>query len=451
MKINLEDDTIRYVLRRRRDELNKSTRDLEDHDISKGTISNIEKAKGNVKQDTLEIYLKKIQLTEDQVIERAKIVKEEMKEVYYQLEAVETIIEDGHLEKAKKQLRRFQLEAYHPLTPFIFFLQGRICYEEKEYKQAEKKFKHAIKLCNKYKFSPTDNIIAACYNELAKCCYAENDLDQALCYLEQGLHAYDETKSKKGIRYKLLGNQFIYLLKSSQRNKATRIQDKVWSEVEKLDNSYEDYPVLNIYKFRTTILRDQNMYEEAIECCNKGIQIARSRRSNNISHYLDFLILSGSIYLKQKEFTKAFDRFQLALDSDTHFRSPRRHVDAHTYLGILFISKKDWVKATTHLEEAIKIEQENPDPFRLAKALIVRGNVYYYQNMFSEALPYYQKAFELSRKYGYKQRQYTALLKSADCFDNMKNEEELSKCLITLYRLQKELQIKSEDEIYEIF
>lgn len=125
-------------------------------------------------------------------------------------------------------------------------------------------------------------------------------------------------------------------------------------------------------------------------------------------------------------------------------------VDAHTYLGIFYITNKNWAKATEHLEEAIRIGKENPDAFRMAKALIVRGNIHYYQNQFSEALVYYQEASKIAEEYGYKQRQYTALLKSADCFDNM-NEKELGNYLISLYRLQKELNIRSEDEVYEIF
>ncbi|SEM73518.1 tetratricopeptide repeat protein [Lihuaxuella thermophila] len=442
MKINLKDDIIRYVLRRRRKkELNKSTRDIEDFDISKGSVSNIEK-KGNVKPDTLEIYLKKIGLTEDEVIKRAKALEEEMKEVYYQLETIETIIEDGDLKAAKEQLERFQFEEFYPLTPNYFFLQGLICSEEKDIEKAQNKFKQAIKVCKDYALKPRDNIIAACYAELAACSHLQHDLQKAIKYADQGLEAYDETKNKKGIKYKILGNKTMYLLKSSNTDQASRLLDKVWPEVEKLDHGYEDYPVLNLYKFRSTILRDQGHYGEALQCCNKGQKLARRYRSSSKSHYLDFIILSGSIFLLQKEFTKAFERFQLALDSDRDFKSPRRHMDVHTYFGILFTAKKEWPKATMHVEEALKIGKERPDAFRLAKALIVRGNICYSQKQFSEAIPYYQEAASLAERHGYKQRQYTALLKLADCFDNLDEKEKLRDCTETMYRLQKWTQDK---------
>ncbi|WP_220184236.1 tetratricopeptide repeat protein [Thermoactinomyces mirandus] len=102
------------------------------------------------------------------------------------------------------------------------------------------------------------------------------------------------------------------------------------------------------------------------------------------------------------------------------------------------------------MEKAIKIGRENPDAFRLAKALIVRGNVHYFQNQFSKAIPYYQEAAILFEKNGFKQRQHTALLKLADCFDNVNEKERRLNCLDIMYRLQKELKIKSEVEIYEL-
>ncbi|MRG27775.1 tetratricopeptide repeat protein [Laceyella tengchongensis] len=451
MDFNLENNAIRYVLRRRRiKELGKSMDDLKDHLISKASISNIEKAKGNVKPDTLQIFLNKIDLTEDKLIEQAREVEEEMREVYYQLDAIEPIIEDGYLETAKRELERFKYEEYFPLTPHILFLQGRICYEEKNYDQAEKKYKNAIELIHKYRFNPKDNIIASCYYERARCKYLQHDLGQAIQYVNQGLEEYDPTKEKKGIKYRLLGNKTLYLLRSSKSDQASRLLDRVWPEVEKLDHSYDGFSLLNLYKFRSMILRDQEMYEEALHCCDKGMQIARNHRSSIRSHYLDFILISGSIYLLQKDFTKAYDRFQLALNSDSDFKSPRRHVDAHTYFGILFNYKKDWTKATYHLEKAIKIGREKPDAFRLAKALIVRGNIYYFQNQFSEAIPYYQEAAILSEKHGYKQRQHTALLKLADCFDNLNEKEKMRDCLENAYRLQKNLKIKSEAEVYEL-
>lgn len=452
MDFQLEDDAIRYVLRRRRiKELGKSMGDLDDPYISKSSISNIEKAKGKFSSRTIEIYLEKLEITEDEVIEKAQEVREMLEEYHEQLEAIEHIINRGDPASATNLLNRFQVEEYHPLTPYILFLQGRICYEERDYKEAKEKYHYALDTCiKKYKHHPPDNIVATCYKELARCSYKEDDLDQALMYVDLGLKNFDETKGRRGIKYVLLGNKVMYLLKSSQHEQAFRLLDQVWTEVEKLDSSFDDESLFNLYKHRSIILRDSKMYEDAHQCCKRGMQIARNRSDGRIGHYLDFLIISGSIHLMQRELQKAFDRFQLVLGSDAGFRSPRRHIDVHTILGVLFNSKGDWEQSLYHLEKAIQIERENPDPFRLSKTLIVRGNLHFSQEQFSKALIFYQEATRISEKYGYKQREYTSLLKSADCFDKLGNNQLKRDCLEKMHHLQRTLPLQSEVVIYEM-
>lgn len=61
-------------------------------------------------------------MTEDEVIEKAEQIETEMNKFYYQLEGIQTIIDDiGELEAAKERLERYQFDEYYPLAPFIFF------------------------------------------------------------------------------------------------------------------------------------------------------------------------------------------------------------------------------------------------------------------------------------------------------------------------------------------
>ncbi|SDY30966.1 hypothetical protein [Thermoactinomyces sp. DSM 45892] len=87
--------------------------------------------------------------------------------------------------------------------------------------------------------------------------------------------------------------------------------------------------------------------------------------------------------------------------------------------------------------------------YELSKALIVKGHFHWFQDQFPAALTYYQEAVHLSRRYGYKQREYTALLKSSNCFDKMGDKLQKCDCLEEMHRLQNELFIISEVEIYE--
>lgn len=307
-------------------------------------------------------------------------------------------------------------------------------------------------MCNQYGLNPEDNIIAACYNRLAACRYFLNDLDKAIDYINQGLAAYDEAKEGKNNlltnnKYNLLANKMMYLWNSSQYDQAASILYEVWPQRSKIDKN--NYALLDFYKFRSIILRNQKMFEAARQCCNEGIDIATSIRSDN--RYLDLMIILGSIYLSEGDFDRAYDRFELVLNADSECKYPRRHIDAHTYLGILFNAKNDWSQATTHLEKAINIARERQDVFRLGKALIIRGNVHLFQEQFSEALPYYQEAENILELNSYKHRQHTALLKLIYCFDKMGRTNEFIESLVKKYRLETELCIKSEVEIYEVF
>ncbi|MBA4493814.1 tetratricopeptide repeat protein [Paenactinomyces guangxiensis] len=448
----MDNEIARYVVRRRRiTEKGWNLTDIEvNHHFPSSTSSYIEKGE-NVKEETLNLYLRTLDMTKKELKKLTAEATEEIKELKFQLKQIERMIETGYIETAKCELAKYQIEDFHPLAPLALYLKGLTIQRDrdakKRYQKAKKKYNHAIQVCSQYSLHPEDNIIAASYNGLAACSYFLNDLDQAINYIDQGLAAYDEAKKGKGIKYKLLSNKMQYLWDSSQYDQATSILYEVWPQKSKIDKT--NYALLDFYKYRSMILRNQNMYEEALRCCLEGIEIATSIGSQN--RYLDLLIILGSIYLTQGDFDKAYDRFKLVLTADHECEYPRRHVDAHTYLGILFNAKNDWHQATVHLEEAIQIAREITEASRLAKALIVRGNVHLIQEQYPEALPYYQESEKILETDSYKHRQHTALLKLAHCFDKMGKTNDLQDCLLKKYRLEVELSIKSEVEIYEVF
>lgn len=185
--------------------------------------------------------------------------------------------------------------------------------------------------------------------------------------------------------------------------------------------------VLDLYKYRSTILRERGDFEQAINICNEGIEIARRNRIQS-KEYLELINILGSIYLKEKKFDLSLQRFEMVFKLDPDFNSPRRHLDAHTYLGMLYSYQNEWNSADYHLTKSIEIGRKVSDIFRLAKALIVQGGCLFNQQKFGEAVPYYQEAVDLSGSHGFKQRQFTALLKLTNCFVMMKKNEEIVKC-----------------------
>lgn len=447
MKINLEGDAIRYVLRKRRKELGLTHDEIKDHDISKGSISHIETGKGHIKEDTLDRYLEKLGLDRKELLKLTELAKSEIGALYFRLENILYILNNVGIDQAEALLKdeKNKIDEFHPLFSFVLFLEGRMFYRRKEFKKAEKAFKQAIKMRDKYFHRFRDNIIASCYNELSGCSYAQNDLPEALHYSEMGINEFDCEKDWLDIKYMLLGNQLLYLRKSFQTEQASRLLDQIWKEVYTLNR--ELHSVVNIYKYRAVMLRDHNQFEESIQCGIKGAKIAREH-SKQISDYLDFLTIIGSIHLKTKQFDKAREYFTMSLNTDPNVKAPRRRMEALTYLAILEIANENWEQAFNHIEEALGLGRS--DKYRLVKLLIVKGNYYYFQKQYNESIVYYQEASDLSEQHGYTQRQLTALLKTANCFDILNETERLRDTLEHVYHLQKHLNFRSEVEIYEI-
>ncbi|SEN74762.1 tetratricopeptide repeat protein [Lihuaxuella thermophila] len=282
---------------------------------------------------------------------------------------------------------------------------------------------------------------------MGNCSYFQNDLEQAIQYINKGLEAYDESKEREQIKYNLFSNKIFYLINSSRSDEAFLILNEIWPLRSKIDKN--NGALLDLYTFRASLFRDRGMNEEAIQVCEEGLKIAKSVRRRN--RYLDLLTILGSIHLYQKDFDTAYDRFHLVLTLDSDFKHPRRHVEAHTWLGILHNSKKEWNLAREHLEKAIQISRETPNVLSCAKALIAMGNLYAFQEQYAEAIPFYQEAADLCEK-RYKHRQYTALLKKAYCFVKMgkTDDADFVDCLKTKLDLEIILRLKSEDEVYEI-
>ncbi|MRG29847.1 tetratricopeptide repeat protein, partial [Laceyella tengchongensis] len=127
------------------------------------------------------------------------------------------------------------------------------------------------------------------------------------------------------------------------------------------------------------------------------------------SRTYDLILVLGSIYLQQKDFNKANQYFHMVINLDKRFKFPRRHLDAHTYLGVQHSSQHQWGQASDHLDKAIKIGREINDVYRLARALIIRGICELKQENFQDAVPYFLESINLTKESLYKHRQVKAL------------------------------------------
>ncbi|MBA4544385.1 MULTISPECIES: helix-turn-helix domain-containing protein [Thermoactinomyces] len=443
---DLDESIVRYILRKRRKEKNLRQEDISG--LSPATISNIERGRiEEVSRETILYYLGMLDLKNiDELTTLVNIEAEKIDNLASRLESIEAMIDDKNHDEADKLLTQIDIEKFHPLTPFVHFLKGRCFYERKEVDKAEENYHSAIRLCKQQKLEPRDNIVAICYNELSILCYNQNNINKALEYADKGLNEFNENKEKKDIKYALYNNKILCLLKRSETDMASQILNEVWPMIPEIDSIRV---ILNLYKFKSIILRQKRDYDTATQICKEGIEIARRNRNQN--RHLDLLNVLGSIYLLEKKYEKAEQHFMIVLESDPKQKYTRRLVDAHTYLGLLYTSQKQLELADYHLAKAIELGRNIHDIYRLTKALIVYGNYFLSQRKYEKAASFYEEAAELTEKYSYKHRQHTALLNLIHCLDIMKKEEATIKYLKKHYALQRDLKIQSEeDEIYEL-
>ncbi|MBA4601865.1 tetratricopeptide repeat protein [Thermoactinomyces mirandus] len=436
---------ISYIIRKERNERGFTQEYLSDKTVSDSTISDIENQKGNVKPQKIFHVLAKLGIYKEDLPNCIEEIEAALAELNFRLEFIKNLIDMGELEEAITRLNQISIKDYHPLAPFFYFLKASYFYRKKKWKKAEQNFLYAIHLFNQYKIKPKDNIIAMCYNGLSRCKYNQNDLGQALNYVNQGLDSYNESLGRNDIKYPLIGNKIFYLLSSSQNAEAFQLMNHVWPIIPQADLFHA---VLDLYKFRAILLRKNKNYSEAIQCCEEGIRI--SYRKQIHTRTIDLLLVLGSIRLKRKEFDKADEYFQMAICLDKNFDFPRRHMDAYIYLGILYFMQEDWPEADKYLNKAIQIGREIKDEFRLAKSLIVYGNCYLKQKQYEKAAPYYQEAADLAEDHGYKNHQITSYFKLAQCFGKLGKEEGFSEYIKKFFLLQHDT-IESEDDEYEFF
>ena len=105
--------------------------------------------------------------------------------------------------------------------------------------------------------------------------------------------------------------------------------------------------------------------------------------------YSDAYNYLGVIYFREGKVNQAIEAYNKALDN-LLYTKPQ---DAHYHLGIVYLSLKEYQKARTHLEEAIRLV---PD---FVAAHNILGQVYEGLGQYSKAKYSYERALEINPEY----------------------------------------------------
>lgn len=111
---------------------------------------------------------------------------------------------------------------------------------------------------------------------------------------------------------------------------------------------------ITYYKDEIKSIEGRPQREEKPAAAQPSIEPLPSNSSNENRKTLQQYFVKGMSYLKHEKYDWAIDEFQSALNMDPEF------VDAHYGLSQAYGAKGDRTNAKRHLEEVLKLDNENP-------------------------------------------------------------------------------------------
>ncbi|GGE08300.1 hypothetical protein GCM10011571_06940 [Marinithermofilum abyssi] len=440
----MEIHEIGEVIRKIRKERGLRLEDLADENISPATISNIERGVPHVNPEKTQYLLQKLDLEMDKLPSLVMNEQRELENVRFELFALETMRDIDKPDEALKGLEELDLDDSHPYAALYYYVMGKCYNSKKDWKRAERSLFNAVRLANQHPINEKSNIEAAAFTELGLCSYYQNNLEQALKYTESGIAAFVEDGERKHFIDVLLRNKGIYLERLGRLGEAMQIVQEAWRRlphIEQLD------VVLGLYWLRSEILRRTGLFDEAIHYAMEGLELGRFNWKYD--SLLDLWTVLGSTYMGKKDWERAIRSFDMALKFKNIIPSDLKFPTVYTQLGILYMHQKRWEDAKTSLETAIKIAKNCSDTFRLTHALYITGDFYRITNQHQEAISFYKEALSLAKKHHYTKKEYQALFRLAQCWENI-DKEEFHRTLQNMYLVQQQLQRKEEIPYEEV-
>lgn len=405
----LDHENAGKVIRKRRKELGLRQSDLVDDVVKLHSIRKAEK--GEVVND--DIYMRiceKLDIDLQQLLETYEDECDKEERLRFLLFAIEHDIDLVGPEEGLEQLRNIEIAKDSPLQTFVYFLKGK-CYDRKtQWKKAQAQYMKTLSLLNQFPELEDSNLKASTYNELGRCCYYQNNLEQALNYIEKGLESYNKNGERDYIIYHLMISKTIYLEKMSRNEDAFRTLEFLWDHIGEIDSMEIR---LSMYEVHSVLLAKQELYEKAAQAATRGIQLARI--DQNVDRSFELWTALGESYKNRGDFFKAEICFRTALKLEKKIRKKNMLVSTYTQLGMLYLKSKKISSAQSALLKAVQIGQKTNDALKYCNALVALGDCYMKQGKDLDARSCFQQALSFAEKHGLKIHLPDILVKLAKC------------------------------------
>ncbi len=423
------------LLRKRRKELGLRLEDLADDFISPSTISNIERGITYVNEEKVRYVADKLEVNLERIHDLLAKEKQEEEQIVLKLAAIENMVDLMNPDKGLEHLRKLEIPGNHKLTGIVHFLRGKVYLKKKNWIKAQNHFLEAIRIMEQKEERSLTNIKAASYHELSRIAYINNDLSQALKYIEEGIEYFCEDGERLYYKYILHISRIIYLNKAERLEEALRKIESLWQEMKEIESMDM---VLELYKVRISILIKLKLFDEAIGYGKQGIEAARI--NGKTEQACELWLLNGQIYLAMKKWEEAENCFLTVLNLQEKSKTAPLKMCAKTNLGLAYLEQKRWSEAEQILQEAIQLCQKSSGQSDL-ETFMALGECYFRQSRYKESIPYFEKAQDLAKKGADREREHKIILKLARCYERG-NSEKFRQYVTKLY----EIEIAAEEE-----
>lgn len=452
MKVDIRGTKIRKILRseperirigciyrQERKRQGLSLPQLEDENISRSTMNNIERGV-LVGEDKYVYYAKLLGIDEELfgIISKETKKEKELKKRLLKLEEIISANPENVLAKLEKINSIEKLEN-KPIAPLFYFLRGT-CYSELKHKtkEAEQDFFHVVKLIEKNSEFAESNIYACCLNELGLIAYRRNDFEKALQYTINGLRVFHPNGERLHYKYILLLNKCIYLQKLGNTEKALRAIEELDEAIH--SGNLEDVRtsvIIQKYTMYAEIYNDMNSPETALEYAKRGIKLAWINTEYN--RLVTLWNIAGRLYYKMGNLQEAEDYFLLALDLKPKITRKYLLPPVYTNLGKLYLQKKKYIQAKQMIEDAIKLSSEYNDALSHTEALTAMGHYFLEQNLYEDAINLYKQAATVAHQHNFFNQELDAVHYLCTCYNQSKNKSEYIASLERMYFVREKI------------
>jgi len=392
------------LLREIRKNQGKKMTDLEDENISRGTIGNIETCTENVSEEKVRYYCSLLNIKYEDIpkLIEEKRKKDEQKEkgLYFKLKMIENVIDHVGDRTGLQMIKEID-EIPAELENFVYYLKGKAYVYLDETDQAERKFVKAIEASDKKDYT---NIKSCAYNELGKLSYYKNSFGQAIDYTEQGIKAFQHEGERKHIYFSLFANKVLYLDKLDKTIEAAEILKEIWKEKHKINHMSV---LLNLYDLHGGIYKKLEMYDDAIKYVEEGLELARINQEQYRA--VELWTTLGSIYIEMKKLTIAEDCLNIALKLKEKLSKKYLFTTVYVKLGELYMEQGKFDLARKKLSLAIKNKGKKANISKYIKALTVLGDCFLLQEQTQKSIHYYQEALSLAEKHSFTHQEHEIL------------------------------------------